>query len=307
LLLLLLLLLIFRSIRSPAIRIEITSKIKSKSIKNKRRNSKSQPVALTIAGSDSGGGAGIQADLKTFAALGVYGTCAVTCITAQNPKRVRKIDAISPGMVRAQIEAVFEEFEPAACKTGMLYSAAIIREVTRFFRAHRAIPLIVDPVMVATSGKPLLQPNAVSALKYLLRLASLVTPNLHEASFLLNRSISNEEQMREAAKEIHAQFGCAVLVKGGHVKGSKSATDIFFDGTTELLLTAPYISGVATHGTGCTCSAAIVAYLSRSMKLPAAVQNAKKYISDAIVHRKRVTGGHQVLNALMRKTLKFFQ
>ena len=255
------------------------------------------PVALTIAGSDSGGGAGIQADLKTFAALGVHGTSTITCLTAQNPKRVQGIEPVSPKMVRAQIEAVFDELRPAACKTGMLYSARIIAEVTRFFSRHRSVPLVVDPVIVATSGRVLLHRDGLSALKKLLPLARLVTPNLDEATIFCERSISSEEEMREAAKSIHAQFGCAALVKGGHVRGSKSAVDIFFDGTTELLLSAPYFARAKTHGTGCTYSAAITAFLARGASLSAAVQRAKDYITQAIAGRVRVTGGHQVLKA----------
>jgi hydroxymethylpyrimidine kinase/phosphomethylpyrimidine kinase len=256
---------------------------------------KLQPVALTIAGSDSGGGAGIQADLKTFAALGVHGTSAITCLTAQNPKRVHAIEPVPPKMVRAQVEAIFGGLRPAACKTGMLYSEGIIREVTRFFGCHRSVHLIVDPVMVATSGRPLLQGDGLRALKKLLPRAILVTPNLDEATILCDRSISSEEQMREAAKLIHAEFGCAALVKGGHLKGSKSAVDIFFDGTTELLLVAPYFPRAKTHGTGCTYSAAITAFLAKGARLPSAVWSAKGYITQAIANRIRVTGGHHVL------------
>ena len=252
------------------------------------------PVALTIAGSDSGGGAGIQADLKTFASLGVHGTCVITAVTAQNPKGVRSIHVLPVKMVREQIESVVDAFAPRACKTGMLYSVDIIREVERFFRRDR-FPLIVDPVMVATSGSRLLQKSAVDELKKLFRVATLITPNLPEAELLLGRSIRSEESMRRAARQLHEQFGCAVVVKGGHLRGVKSAADIFFDGKTELLLTAPYIKVASTHGTGCTYSAAVTAYLARGSSLPKAVHQAKKYITQGIAHRIRV-GNQNVLN-----------
>ena len=252
------------------------------------------PVALTIAGSDSGGGAGIQADLKTFAALRVHGTSAITAVTAQNPKGVHSIHVLPVKMVREQIESVVDAFAPRACKTGMLYSADIIREVERFFRKHR-LSLIVDPVMVATSGSRLLQKSAFEELKKLFRVATLITPNLPETELVLGYAICSEESMRSAAKELHNQFGCAVVVKGGHLRGAKSAADIFFDGKTELLLTVPYMKGASTHGTGCAYSAAVTAYLARGSSLLKAVQQAKHYITQAIARRISV-GSHEVLN-----------
>jgi hydroxymethylpyrimidine/phosphomethylpyrimidine kinase len=252
------------------------------------------PIALTVAGSDSGGGAGIQADLKTFAALGVHGTCAITCVTAQNPKRVLDIEPCSAAMVRSQLEAVFAELPPAAAKTGMLYSAEIIRAAAKFFRSHK-IPLVVDPVMVATSGRPLLRPDAVKILcRELFPLATLVTPNLPEASLLIGQRLSSVEDMRSAARELHRRFGCAVLIKGGHLSRAREAADIFFDGKTELLLTAPFIRGIRTHGTGCTYSAAITAYLARGLDLPAAVAHAKEYITRAIEQSCKAAG-HSIL------------
>ncbi|MCX6922268.1 MAG: bifunctional hydroxymethylpyrimidine kinase/phosphomethylpyrimidine kinase, partial [Verrucomicrobia bacterium] len=216
------------------------------------------PVALTIAGSDSGGGAGIQADLKTFAALGVHGTSAITCITAQNPNGVYGIQACSAEIVRRQIEAVFEGLRPAAVKTGMLYSAPIIRVVAEFFGRGQGVPLVVDPVMVSTSGAQLLKTAAIKALcEELLPLATLVTPNLDEAEILVGGKLSSVSDLRSAARELHQRFGCAVLVKGGHLRGLKEAVDIFYDGRQELLLSARFIRGVSTHGTGCTYSAAI--------------------------------------------------
>ena len=253
-------------------------------------------MALTIAGSDSGGGAGIQADLKTFAALGVHGTSAITCITAQNPRRVTGIQAIRPGIVRAQIEAVFDELPPAAVKTGMLYSEELIRVVAGFFRRGKQPPLVVDPVMVSTSGARLLKPSAIKMLKdRLLPLATLVTPNLDEAELLLGRALVSVEDLRTAAREIHRRFGCAVLVKGGHLHGMKQAVDIYNDGESELLLSAPFVRGVSTHGTGCTYSAAVTGGLVLGHELPEAVQLAKSYVTTAIA-QSCSAAGHSVLN-----------
>jgi hydroxymethylpyrimidine/phosphomethylpyrimidine kinase len=270
--------------------IKITNKIKIKSI----------PVALTIAGSDSGGGAGIQADLKTFAALGVHGTSAITCITAQNPRGVLGVQPCEPGMVRRQIEAVFAEWRPAAIKTGMLYSAEIICAVVALLKGAARPPLVVDPVMMATSGARLLKPAAISLLQSeLLPLATLVTPNLAEAETLVARKLRSVEDMRRAAREIQGRSGCAVLVKGGHLRGSREAADIFFDGTDELLLTVPFVKGVSTHGTGCTCSAAIAGFLALGKPLPEAVVAAKEYITGAIA-RSQKAGRHSVLNSFWR-------
>ena len=261
------------------------------------------PVALTIAGSDSGGGAGIQADLKTFAALGVHGASAIACLTAQNPERVLAVEACSPGILRQQIEAVFEEMPPAAVKTGMLFSAENVRVVAEFFGARAArprVPLIVDPVMVSTSGAVLLKPAAMKILKEkLLPLATLATPNLYEAEILTGSKLASVEDLRAAAHEIHARFGCAALVKGGHLRGGREAVDIFFDGRMELLLCAPFIKGARTHGTGCTFSAAIAGYLARGCNLPQAVKRGKQLITRAIAASYRI-GKHSALNQLLR-------
>jgi hydroxymethylpyrimidine/phosphomethylpyrimidine kinase len=259
------------------------------------------PVALTIAGSDSGGGAGIQADLKTFAALGVHGTSAIACLTAQNPRRVLAVEPCSPKMLRRQIEAVFEELPPRAVKTGMLFSAENIRAVADFFGARAArprVPLVADPVMVSTSGARLLQPAAEKILKEkLLPLAALVTPNLDEAEILAERHISSPEDLRSAARKICSRFGCAVLVKGGHLKNSREAIDVFFDGETELLLSAPFVKGVSTHGTGCTYSAAICAALALGHDLPHAVEIGKHFITAAIAGSYRI-GNHFALGQI---------
>ena len=255
-----------------------------------------QPAALTIAGSDSGGGAGIQADLHVFAALAVHGTSAITCLTAQNLRGVRAIQAAQPAMVRQQIEAVFDELPPQAVKTGMLFSRAIIREVAAFFAAKDRPPLVVDPVMVATNGTRLLQTGALRALcDELLPRATLVTPNLPEAEQLLGHPITTLEAMRQAAREIHDRFGCATLVKGGHLRGGREAADLFYDGRHSWLLTAPRIRRVSIHGTGCAYSAAITGYLALGRPLPQAVARAKEFITQAIA-RSRPLGKHTVLN-----------
>jgi hydroxymethylpyrimidine/phosphomethylpyrimidine kinase len=271
------------------------------------------PVALTIAGSDSGGGAGIQADLKTFAALGVHGASSIACLTAQNPKRVLAVEPCSPKMLRLQIEAVFEELKPAAVKTGMLFSAANISVVAKFLvgrasHQKRLLPLVVDPLMVSTSGAKLLEPAAIKILMgKLLPLATLVTPNLAEAEILSGQKISSIEEMRAAAKKIRSRFDCAVLVKGGHLpfvkllnrnslkrKTIQQATDIFFDGKTELLLSAPFVKDVRTHGTGCTYSAAICAALALGHDLPQAVEIGKGFVTASILRSYKI-GKHFAL------------
>jgi hydroxymethylpyrimidine/phosphomethylpyrimidine kinase len=254
------------------------------------------PTSLTIAGSDSGGGAGIQADLKTFAALGVHGTSAITCLTAQNPRGVLGIQACSPAILRQQLEAVFAELPPGACKTGMLFSRGLIRVAAESLKGHPALPLVVDPVMVSTSGARLLKASAIRALQdELLPLATLVTPNLDEAEILTGLVIREPEDLRTAARKVVQAYGCAALIKGGHLRGCTEALDVYFDGRTELLLRAPFVPGISTHGTGCTYSAAITALLARGRNLPAAVAGAKEFITQAIAHSVRV-GPHFVLN-----------
>ena len=258
------------------------------------------PCALTIAGSDSGGGAGIQADLKTFAALGAHGVSAITCVTAQNPREVRSIQAIRPAVVRDQMAAVIEAFQPRAAKTGMLYSAAIIRAVAAA-AGDAGMRLVVDPVMIATSGAVLLQRAAIrTLLAELFPLAAIITPNIDEAQFILGKTISEPEQAREAARELHGRFGCACLVKGGHLRGLRRAADFFYDGKSELLLEAPFIRGISSHGTGCAYSAAITAHLACGRSLPEAVIASKEFISQAIAASLRC-GPHSVLNLFWRR------
>jgi len=258
-------------------------------------------VALTIAGSDSGGGAGVQADLKTFAALGTHGVCAITCLTAQNPRGVLAVQSASPAVVVKQLEAVFKELPPQAAKTGMLYSARIIRAVAGFFRSSQRPPLVVDPVMVASSRASLLEPSALRALtEELFPIASLITPNLDEAARLLGwRPIQELDAVRLAAWQIHRRWGCPVLVKGGHLAGMRQAVDFYFDGRHESLFQAPYISGVATHGTGCTFSAAITAELAKGRHIETAILRAKEFITGAIAFHQKAAK-HDVLNCFWK-------
>jgi hydroxymethylpyrimidine/phosphomethylpyrimidine kinase len=261
-----------------------------------KKHFKTWPVALTIAGSDSGGGAGIQADLKTFAALGVHGASVITAITAQNPRRVWGAEGVSTKMLEQQLEAVFAELPPAAVKTGMLFSRGHIEVIVRFLKKCRGLPpLIVDPVMVSTSGTALLANDGVAVLlEELLPLAMLITPNLEEATILTGDKIISVEQMRGAARKMQARFGGAVLLKGGHLKNSREAVDIFFDGKNELLVAAPFVKGVSTHGTGCTYSAAICAAMAKGHRLPEAVVVGKNYVTAAIEDSRRI-GRHFVL------------
>jgi hydroxymethylpyrimidine/phosphomethylpyrimidine kinase len=252
-------------------------------------------VALTIAGSDSGGGAGIQADLKTFFALGVHGTSAITCVTAQNPKQVCAIQSCNPRIVRAQIEAVFAEFAPRAVKIGMLYSRQIIGEVARGLRSKIDVRIVVDPVMVSTSGRALLQRSAIESLsEELFPLATLVTPNLQEAEILLGRRLGLPEDLKQAAAELSHRFQCAFLVKGGHLRGFPEAVDFLCDGKAELSVSAPFVRGLKTHGTGCTYGAAITAYLALGYPLVKAVSCGKQFISSAL-RKSRKAGAHTIL------------
>lgn len=259
------------------------------------------PCALTIAGSDSGGGAGVQADLKMFAALGVHGTSVVTCVTAQNPKRVCHVTPISPLSVRAQIEAVFEELPPAAIKTGMLFSKAIICEVVSVLKLHKTVPVVVDPVMVSTSGSRLLKPDAFKVLcEQLLPLADLITPNLHEAAWLLGRSLDSVDDLQVAARALHGRFGCAVLLKGGHLpqvscaRGPRYVVDVFHDGKDTQLLKSTFVENISTHGTGCTMSAAIASHLALGRSLKLSVGKSKRNIANAIKRSVRCHA-HDVL------------
>jgi hydroxymethylpyrimidine/phosphomethylpyrimidine kinase len=257
------------------------------------------PVALTIAGSDSGGGAGIQADLKTFAALGVYGTSAITAITAQNTQRVTRVFELPPDLVAAQIDAVVSDIGADAVKTGMLASAAIIEAVAAKLREHGLRPLVVDPVMVAKSGDRLLREDAVAALReQLLPLAAILTPNLPEAEVLLGRSLATWDDVRAAAKELVAMGAQAVVMKGGHREGP--ATDILYDGQEFHEYTASRVDTVNTHGTGCTFASAIAAGLARGESLHSAVAMAKAYVTKALQSAYPVGHGHGPVHHFFR-------
>lgn len=248
---------------------------------------------LTIAGSDSGGGAGVQADLKTFSALGTYGASVITALTAQNTRTVTAIHDIPPDMIAAQIDAVFSDIRIDAVKIGMLSRPEVIEVVAERLDHYGARPIVLDPVMVAKSGDALLQPDAVAALvAHLLPLARVITPNLPEAAVLLQQDApADEDEMIQAASALRALGPKAVLLKGGHLKGCQ-AVDIFDDGRGQERLYAERIDTQNTHGTGCTLSAAIAALLGRGFALPAAVETAKDYISQAIAAADQLDVGH---------------
>lgn len=254
------------------------------------------PVALTIAGSDSGGGAGIQADLKTFAALGVHGTSAVTAITAQNTVGVTDVLELPPHMIREQIAVVVDDIGVQAAKTGMLSSAWIIDTVAEAVERHAVRKLVVDPVMVAKGGAKLLRDDAVDALRErLLPLAAVVTPNLPEAQVLLDREIRTLEERRQAARQLVAMGARAAVVKGGH---ADDATDVFFDGSQLIELPARRIDTGNTHGSGCVFSAAIAAWLARGADPQTAVRKAKAFITEAIANSLEIGRGHGPVNPM---------
>ena len=241
------------------------------------------PVTLTIAGSDNSGGAGIQADLKTFTRYGVYGTTAVTCVVAEHPGRVSRITAEPPSMVAEQICLVFEAFPVAAAKTGMLFSAGIIRSVAREMRRRRKMKLVVDPVMLATSGAALLKPEAERAMaRELFPLATVVTPNLDEAARLLGRKLKTPEATQEAAIELARKWSVPFLVKGGHLKLGTASDYLAWPNGKTRVFSVKRVRGVETHGTGCTYSAAICAGLAKGQSLEKAVAKAKGFITRAI-------------------------
>jgi len=250
------------------------------------RRTTSPPVVLTIAGSDNSGGAGIQADLKTFGAYGVYGLTAVTCVVSEVPGRVEKVQAVTPEVLRSQIRILFEAYPIAAVKTGMLYSRDLLRVVSEELADRLGMfHLVVDPVMVASSGDPLLKKDAVRAYEEeLLPLADVITPNLDEAAVLLSRKITTRRAMDRAAEELREKYGAAVLLKGGHLRG-RDAVDILCDrrGTQEFTLKR--LTGCETHGSGCTLSAAVTAGLARGQSLAVAVEGAKKFLHRAIARQ----------------------
>jgi len=254
------------------------------------------PVALTIAGSDSGGGAGIQADLKTFAAFGVHGTSAITAITAQNTRTVSAIHEVPVRMIRAQIDSVVEDIGVQAAKTGMLASVEIIEAVAAAIQEHGIRNLVVDPVMVAKGGARLLHNDAIAALyRYLLPLAAVLTPNIPEAEVLLGRPLKTLDDRRQAARDLVALGPRAVVLKGGHVEAS-AAIDIYWDGVEMVELTARRVATKNTHGSGCAFSAAITAGLAKGEDPLEAVEAAKAFITAAIEHSLELGSGHGPVN-----------
>ena len=251
------------------------------------------PIALTIAGSDSSGGAGIQADLKTFAALGVYGASAIAALTAQNTAGVTGIHAVPADFLRAQIDAVFSDLDVGAVKIGMVGERAAIEAIAAALKHRSPKHVVLDPVMVATSGDRLLAPDAVEALRTkLIPLASIITPNLPEAAALLNETTASDEGAIEAQGKRLLALGCpAVLIKGGHGQGRESI-DYLVRADGVLALPAPRVTTQNTHGTGCSLSSALAAELAKGATLDTAVRNAKAFVSAAIAAADRFTVGH---------------
>jgi len=252
------------------------------------QTNKTLPVVMSIAGSDSSGGAGIQADLNTFAAHHVMGATAVTCVTSQNPSRVDGIMAMTPDLVTRQIQSICEAFPVAAAKTGMLYSADIIRAVAAADISQGIPILVVDPVMVAASGARLLQADAIAALcEELLPQARVITPNLHEAEILIGHSISSVDELRKAAREIGHKFDVACVAKGGNLGGDE-VVDVLFDEGEEHVFRSPRIPAAQSHGAGCAFSAALTANLAKGMLIRDATERAKHYVGHALEFALRI-------------------
>jgi hydroxymethylpyrimidine/phosphomethylpyrimidine kinase len=252
------------------------------------------PAVLSIAGSDSGGGAGIQADIKTISALGCFATCAITAVTVQNTLGVTDIHSVPAAVVRDQIKAVMDDIAPEVIKLGMIHSKELAVIIAETLRLYPTVSVIFDPVMVAASGDVLIEPETIAVLKqHLFPLAAVVTPNLNEAAILTGMAICNETDMKVAAQRILATTCKSVLIKGGHLQGGDSVLDLYIDQSgRELLLQADYIKTPNIHGTGCTLSAAIAAYRALDHTLEAAVQQAHMYTHGAIRHGADVTTGN---------------
>lgn len=255
------------------------------------------PVALTIAGSDNSAGAGMQADLKTFSAHGVYGLTAVTCVVAEVPGKVESIQPIDPAVVAAQVRLSFEAFPVAAMKTGMLFSREIMEAVLGVLE-EKTVPLVVDPVMVATSGDSLLRDDAIAVYKErLFPKATLVTPNLDEVAALVGQPVHTLAEMREAGHQLRAEYSVSFLIKGGHLRDAVATDLLFCDGKVHEFQ-APFVADVSTHGTGCTYSAAITAQLAKGLSLVEAVGEAKRFVTHAIAHHQRWVRPHGNTDAL---------
>lgn len=251
------------------------------------------PVALTIAGSDSGGGAGIQADIKTFSALGVYGASAITSITAQNTQGVRGIQAIIPEILEGQIHAVFEDIIVDAVKIGMLHNKEAAQVVISAIDTFKPTKIVLDPVMISTSGSKLLEDDTIDIItRELFKRVTLVTPNIDEAAFLSGMTIRNEEEMETAAYRL-MEMGCnALLMKGGHLGKEEMADILYMKDQAPIRFAVPAIDTFNSHGTGCTLSSAIAAYLALGKDLQEAVRMAKQYITTALSEGANVKTGH---------------
>lgn len=257
------------------------------------------PVALTIAGSDSGGGAGIQADIKTFSSLGVFGTSAITAITAQNTQGVRGIQAISPEILRGQIEAILEDFIVDAVKIGMLHNKEAVKVVAETLPYFRHSSIILDPVMISTSGSHLLEDDAIQAIiDELFPQATLLTPNIPETEYLSGIKIHSEADVLLAARKLRKKGCNALLIKGGHIPGVETVDWLFIDENDPIRLASPTVETFNTHGTGCTLSSAIAAYRALGHSLVEAVRLAKDYINNALVQgaNVRIGKGHGPVN-----------
>jgi hydroxymethylpyrimidine/phosphomethylpyrimidine kinase len=263
-------------------------------------NSK-HPVALTVAGSDPGGGAGLQADLKTFAALGVYGYSVITQVIAQNSWKVGEIESVSADLVEAQLDILALEFAPRAVKTGALGNVDVVTAVARVIKRLKLPAPVVDPVIVSSSGARLIGPKGERAIrKRLVPLALIVTPNIPEAEALTNIQIDSDAAVREAAKKILKLGAQAVVIKGGHRTDDTSATDLFYDGRRFVVLKAQRIAGGGAHGTGCAFSAAIAAHLARGSNLEDAVRGAKQFVTAALKHSFKLGKGRSILDHFAR-------
>jgi hydroxymethylpyrimidine/phosphomethylpyrimidine kinase len=263
-------------------------------------NSK-HPVALTVAGSDPGGGAGLQADLKTFAALGVYGYSVITEVIAQNSWKVANVDAVSPDMVEAQLDTLALESTPRAVKTGALANAAIVKAVARTIERLKLPAPVVDPVIVSSSGALLIGPKGERAIrKKLIPIARIVTPNIAEAEILSRIRIDSDAAIRDAAIKIIKLGARAVVIKGGHRKDNRFATDLFYDGRKFVELKVPRIAGGGAHGTGCAFSAAIAAHLARGASLEDAVRGAKRFVTLALKQSFKLGKGRALLDHFAR-------
>ena len=256
-----------------------------------------KPIALTIAGSDSGGGAGIQADIKAMEANGVFAMSALTAVTAQNSEAVTMSFNLPGQLIAAQIDAVASDFDIAAAKTGMLSSSIIIETVAEKIEAHGLHPLVVDPVMISKSGFKLLEDEAIETLSTrLIPLATVVTPNVHEAAILADREIETVDDAKTAAEAIFALGPEAVVVKGGHLDHDDTVVDVFFDGERMEIVSASRIETRNTHGTGCTYASAIAAQLAQGRGLADAIERAKQYVTAAIRHALPFGSGHGPTN-----------